>query len=198
VVAPGRPAPARAAACPYRGLMAYGSDDGDLFFGREQAVDSLVGRLLDDGFVALVGASGSGKSSLVRAGLVPSFRAARGGAVAVLTPGPDPLSGLERCLAPGPPALLVVDQFEEAFTLSTDAANRDRFFDALLDLRGTGGSIVVALRADVYGRCADHPRLAAIVAEHHVLLGPMSGDDLRRAIEGPARAARLRLEAGLG
>ena len=67
-----------------------------------------------------------------------------------------------------------------------------------MDLRETGSaSVVVALRADFYGRCADHPRLAAALAEHQHLLGPMRSDELRRAIEGPARAAGLRLEAGL-
>ena len=67
-----------------------------------------------------------------------------------------------------------------------------------MDLRETSStSIVVALRADFYGRCADHPRLATALAEHQHLLGPMRIDELRRAIEGPARAAGLRLEAGL-
>ena len=58
-------------------------------------------------------------------------------------------------------------------------------------------AVVVALRADFYGHCADHPRLAAALAAHHQLLGPMQPDELRRAIEGPARAAGLRLEPGL-
>ena len=56
---------------------------------------------------------------------------------------------------------------------------------------------MVALRADFYGRCAEHPRLAAALAAHQRLLGPMQTDELRRAIEGPARGAGLRLEAGL-
>ena len=68
----------------------------------------------------------------------------------------------------------------------------------LIDLRETSStSIVVALRADFYGRCADYPRLAAALAEHQHLLGPMRIDELRRAIEGPARTAGLRFEAGL-
>ena len=69
---------------------------------------------------------------------------------------------------------------------------------ALMDVRGAGSaSIVVTLRADFYGRCANHPRLAAAVAEQQHLLGPMQIDELRRAIEGPARAAGLRLQDGL-
>ena len=67
-----------------------------------------------------------------------------------------------------------------------------------MDLRETSSTaVVVVLRADFYGRCADHPRLAKALAEHQYLLGAMSGDELRRAIEGPARAAGLRLETGL-
>ena len=190
VVAPGLSVPQRAETCPYRGLMVYGSEDGDLFFGREEVVASILEQLHDAGFMAIVGASGTGKSSVARAGLVPAFPAA-----VVMTPGSDPAAELERALAPGPPSLLVVDQFEELFTLCREEADRAVFVDALMDLRET--PVVVVLRADFYARCADYPRLAAAVAEHQHLLGAMSAGELRRAIEGPARTAGLRLEAGL-
>jgi WD40 repeat protein/tRNA A-37 threonylcarbamoyl transferase component Bud32 len=197
LVAPGLSFPPRAGICPYRGLMAFRSDDGDLFFGREEVVASILDRLLDSGFMAVVGASGSGKSSLARAGLVPAFRRAREAPAVVMTPGADPAAELERSLTVGP-ALLIVDQLEEVFTLCPDEASRARFIDALMDVRETGSAaIVVTLRADFYGRCANHPRLAAALAEHQHLLGPMRIDELRRAIEGPARAAGLRLEGGL-
>jgi WD40 repeat protein len=198
LVAPGLAVPERAVACPYRGLMAFGSQDSDLFFGREDVVASMLDRLLDTGFLAVVGASGSGKSSLVRAGLVPAVRAARDGSVAMLTPGLDPVGELARSLEAGTPALLVVDQFEELFTLCPDEARRARFVDDVLELgESSAVSIVVVLRADFYGHCANHPRLAAAVAEQQLLLGAMQTDELRRAIESPARAAGLRLEAGL-
>ncbi len=114
-------------------------------------------------------------------------------------PGSDPVAELDRSLtAGGPLSLLVVDQLEEVFTLCADEESRARFIDALLDLRDTNAaSIVVTLRADLYGRCAEHPRLAVAVAEHQHLLGPMRAEELRRAIESPARAAGLRLDAGL-
>ena len=198
VVAPGLSIPPRAGACPYRGLMAFQSEDGDLFFGREEVVASVLERVLDGGFMALVGASGSGKSSLVRAGLVPAFRRARAAPAVVMTPGPDPAAELERRLSAGQPSLLVVDQLEETFTLCPDEARRGRFIDALMDLHeSSSAAVVVALRADFYGHCANHPRLAAAVAEDQHLLGPMGGDELRRAIESPARAAGLRFEGGL-
>ena len=197
LVAPGLAAPPRADASPYRGLMAFQPEDGDLFFGREEVVAATVEQLLAGGFMAVVGASGSGKSSLVRAGLVPAFRKARDGSVAVMTPGSGPETELRRSVG-DTPSLLVVDQLEEAFTLCPDEAARGRFFEALLDLHEAGStSVVVALRADFYGRCAEHPRLAAALAAHQLLLGPMQADELRRAVEGPARAAGLRLEAGL-
>jgi len=198
LVAPGLSIPPRAGTCPYRGLMAFRSEDGDLFFGRDEVVASIRDRLLDGGFMAVVGASGSGKSSLVRAGLAPAYQRARKGTVVVMTPGSDPAAELKRSLSGGPPSLLVVDQLEEVFTLCPDEASRVRFIDALMDLRETStASIVVALRADFYGQCANHPRLAIALAEHQHLLGPMRIDELRQAIEGPARAAGLRLEAGL-
>ncbi|HJS49808.1 MAG TPA: protein kinase, partial [Gaiellaceae bacterium] len=197
LVAPGLSVPSRASVSPYRGLLAFRSEDGDLFFGREEVVASILERLLDGGFMAVVGASGSGKSSLVRAGLVPAFHRARDAPAVVMTPGSDPGGELERSLT-ADPSLLVVDQLEEVFTLCPDEAGRGHFIDALMDLRETGSaSIVATLRADFYGQCANYPRLAVAVAEHQHLLGAMSSGELRRAIEGPARAAGLRLEGGL-
>ena len=188
----------RAGACPYRGLMAFEPEDGDLFFGREEVVATTVSQTLEGGFMAVVGSSGSGKSSLIGAGLIPAYRRAREGSVAVMTPGSDPEATLRRSVGSRPPSLLVVDQLEEAFTLCPDEARRGRFFDALIDLFESGSTaVVVALRADFYGRCAEHPRLAAALAAQQLLLGPMQPDELRRAIEGPAGAAGLRLEAGL-
>ncbi|PWU17451.1 MAG: hypothetical protein C5B48_15920, partial [Candidatus Rokuibacteriota bacterium] len=198
VVAPGLSMPSRARTCPYRGLMPYETEDGDLFFGREEVVRSILERVLEGGFMAVVGPSGTGKSSLARAGLAPAFRAARRGSVVVMTPGSDPAAELARVLAPRRPSLLIVDQLEEVFTLCRDEGIRALFLDALLDLGQEGStSIVVVLRADFYGHCADQPRLAAALAEHQHLLGPMNVDEVRRAIDGPARAAGLRLEAGL-
>ena len=66
--------------------MAFRSEDGDLFFGRDEVVASVRDRLLESGFMAVVGASGSGKSSLVRAGVAPAYGRAREGSVVVMTP----------------------------------------------------------------------------------------------------------------
>jgi WD40 repeat protein len=198
LLAPGLTTPGRAHGCPYRGLAAFRREDGDVFCGREEIVASMLERLTESGFLAVVGASGSGKSSLARAGVGPAFQRVRSGVVAVITPGADPNGSLERALAAGTPALLVVDQLEELFTFSSDEAGRDAFVDALVDLWESGSTaVLVTLRSDFYGRCANHPRLAAAVAWHQHLLGPMGVGELRRVIEGPARFAGLRFEAGL-
>jgi WD40 repeat protein/tRNA A-37 threonylcarbamoyl transferase component Bud32 len=197
LVGPGLALPPQAEVCPYRGLLAFQTEDGDLFFGREEIVASAVGEILESGFLAVVGASGSGKSSLARAGLVPAFLRAREGTAAVLTPGADPDASLDGALAERP-SIVVVDQLEEAFTLCCDDAARDRFFAALVDLHESGApALAVTLRADFYGRCAEYSHLAALIAAHQRLLSPMQPDELRRAIEGPARVAGLRLEPGL-
>jgi WD40 repeat protein/tRNA A-37 threonylcarbamoyl transferase component Bud32 len=195
LVAPDLPLPPRAGASPYRGLLAFDPADGDLFFGREELAAEAARELRESGFLAIVGASGSGKSSLVRAGLVPAL--AGEGRCIVVTPGADPATALEQVRGPGEPGVLVVDQLEEAFTLCFEEEVRARFLDALIDLSERGTKVVTVLRADFYGRCAEHPRLGAAVAAHQRLLGPMQADELRAAIEGPARAAGLRLESGL-
>ena len=181
--------------CPYKGLLAFEPEDVDIFFGREQLVDDLARRLEDAPFLAIVGASGSGKSSLVRAGVVPALQR-RDPLVrpALFTPGDRPLAQLE---AAGNSGLLVVDQFEEVFTLCRDEGERRAFIDALLDATERGIRVVVALRADLYGQCAGYPRLATRLVEHQVLVGPMSEEELRRAIERPAERAGIVLEPGL-
>jgi WD40 repeat protein/class 3 adenylate cyclase len=175
--------------CPYKGLEPFQPDDADLFFGREELVAELVGRLEEAPLLAVVGPSGSGKSSLVRAGIVPRLELG----TTVLTPGEHPLDELR---AAGDSELLVVDQFEEVFTLCRDDDERRVFIEALLVLVDRGTRVILALRADFYGRCAMYPRLAAALEEHQALLGPMRDEELRRAIERPAQRAGLVLEPG--
>ena len=117
--------------CPYKGLLPFEPEDSDLFFGREALVDDLAGRLEASGFLAVVGPSGSGKSSLVRAGVVPALQRAAGAELraAIIAPGVHPLAELASV---GDPAVLVVDQFEEVFTLCRDEEERAAFLDALL------------------------------------------------------------------
>jgi WD40 repeat protein/class 3 adenylate cyclase len=181
--------------CPYKGLVPFDADDADVFFGREQLVEELVDRLDEAPFLAVVAPSGNGKSSLVRAGVVPALERRTGRLhPALFSPGEHPLAELA---AAGDADLLVVDQFEEVFTLCRDEEERRTFIDALLGTAKRGLRVVVALRADFYGHCAAYPRLAAALEDRQALVGPMSEDELRRAIEGPAERAGLLLEPGL-
>ena len=182
--------------CPYKGLLPFQPEDRELFFGREQLVKDLAERLRGSSVLAVVGPSGSGKSSLVRAGLVPALQEVVGEArhTAIVTPGVHPLQQLERS---GEAALLVVDQFEEVFTLCRDEQERSAFIEALLDRAEGETRVIVALRADFYGHCAAYPRLASALEECHALVGPMTEEELRRAIERPAERAGLVVEPGL-
>lgn len=214
--------------CPYVGLRAFESADAALFFGRERQVGEVLARLTEARFVAVVGASGSGKSSFVRAGLIAAVGAApiKGGAsprVVLMTPGETPCDALAAALgARSPPAgvdqdlldrpdrspragpqggrdlLLVVDQFEELFTLCDEEGERCRFVDALIAVcNDRSSSVIIALRADFYGRIATYAELAALVVANQTLIGPMSPAGLRRTIELPAADSGLLLQPGL-
>jgi WD40 repeat protein len=190
---PGVRTPPSAAECPYRGLLAFQPDDRAFFFGREEVTAKIIGRLAPGGLLAVVGASGSGKSSVLRAGVVASVRAGEVEGLrhaSLLTPGPAPALDAED----EPDRLVVVDQFEELFTLCDDGDRRRAFIDALLGLRC---AVAIGVRADIYGRLSRHGELALAVADNQVLLGPMGTGELERAITEPARLAGLKLEPGL-
>jgi WD40 repeat protein/DNA-binding SARP family transcriptional activator/energy-coupling factor transporter ATP-binding protein EcfA2 len=190
--------------CPYKGLATFDIEDADCFFGREQLVARLVARLVGARLLGVVGPSGSGKSSVVRAGLLPALAA---GALpgserwgrALIRPGEHPMRELGRARLGGDRRIvLVVDQLEELFTACRDEHERATFVAALVRaVRDRGVAVVLAVRADFYGRCAAYPELAGLLGANHVLVGPMGQDELRRAIELPARHAGLRLEPGL-
>lgn len=174
--------------CPYQGLVPYDVDDSEGFFGRADDVARCLRRLSEEGAVVVVGPSGSGKSSLVRAGVVASLRRA-GRRVQVVTPGAHPMDALTGRR----PEVLVVDQCEEAVTLCTDPDERTAFFAALAER----DELVVALRADRMGEVAGYPEFARVVERGLHLLNPMTAEDLRACMEGPAQQAGLFLEPGL-
>ncbi|MEU4561789.1 hypothetical protein AB0F72_25685 [Actinoplanes sp. NPDC023936] len=200
-----RQAGASGARPPYLGLISYGADDADLLFGRERILARLLETLDRHRFVAVFGASGSGKSSLVRAGLIPAWRRdhAGHGPVTVFTPGADPHKALRRALDAAP-GLLVVDQFEELFTLCRDPAERDAFITELRDAAepdrhatGPDRRVVIAVRADFYARCAESAPLAGLLAGANIPVGPLTSDELRDVVTEPARRAGLSVERAL-
>jgi WD40 repeat protein/DNA-binding SARP family transcriptional activator len=202
--------------CPFKGLASYGQDDSDYFFGRERAIADLIARVAGGGLVGIVGASGAGKSSLLRAGLLPALaRGALPGSdrwrAVVIRPGTSPRAELTRVLDEDTSSravrtpivsrvVVAIDQLEEVFAAGVDPVERSAFLEALADaaLDPDGHCVVVVtVRADLYGRCAEHPRFAQLVSTNHLLLGPMERDELARAIELPAQAVGLEAEQRL-
>ncbi|QNP75847.1 hypothetical protein IAG44_19050 [Streptomyces roseirectus] len=195
------------AGAPYQGLARFESADRALFFGRDRLADEALRMVREHRFVVLVGASGSGKSSLLRAGLLPRLErfAQDQGCdceLTFLTPGCRPAADYGRLLVPrreGPERLVVVDQLEEIFTLCRDRADRWRFVDQLLAARDPASRlrVVVAVGAGFHGRCAEHPGLAEELDGHTLTVGPMTRAELREAVVGPATSAGLRVEREL-
>ncbi|MGW0712194.1 nSTAND1 domain-containing NTPase [Streptomyces sp. NPDC002643] len=227
------------APAPYVGLTSFQQSDADYFFGREKLTDGLVEHLKEKRLLVLFGASGSGKSSVLRAGVLPRFSTAP---ALVLTPGARPL---EECaiqlaarahLTPGPlhaelqadsrtlhrvvrqilvspqqtapnatpdpsvELLIVVDQFEEVFTLCRDTEERDAFVAALLHAARTPDSrcrVALAVRSDFYTHCTRLPDLVDALSDAHVPVAPMTTDELRSAIVRPATKAGLTVEGAL-
>ncbi|NGY59004.1 hypothetical protein G7043_08700 [Lentzea sp. NEAU-D13] len=173
---------------PYVGLNSFTTEDADRFFGREALTRTLLDRLERQRFLAVFGASGEGKSSLLRAGIAARFDNA-----VVCTPGQDPDAAIADALARCPD-LLVVDQFEELFTLCEDEVQRTAFLDALLT---AGCKKVIAVRSDFYPHCAQYPKLADALTDAQVLLGTMTPDELRRAITQPAATVGCTVETAL-
>jgi hypothetical protein len=140
------------ARCPFKGLESFKPSDRDFFFGRESWVDRLKRRLAAHPFLAVLGPSGSGKSSLVLAGLLPRLVDDEPGlCAAVFTAGHEPCARLDEALAAAGdgPTVVVVDQFEEAFTLCTSEDERATFFRRILELADSG-RVVVTMRADFW------------------------------------------------
>ena len=202
---------------PYRGLKPFEPEDAALFFGRREQTAEIVQRVAQlrrepgpsRGLLAVIGPSGSGKSSLLRAGVVAAVRAGAlddaGGdtdgerwTCAIGTPGNDPGSAFAAALAArgGGPHLVVIDQFEEIFTLTHDAESRSAFLDALAT---TGPDVVVVLgmRADFFAEAAREPVSLAALRHAQVVIGPLTSEQLRDVVVGPANQIGVAVEDGL-
>jgi DNA-binding SARP family transcriptional activator len=225
---------------PYKGLAAFDEADAPFFFGREALVERLLNRLGEDHeyarFLAVVGPSGSGKSSLVKAGLVPALRSgalpgSKEWFIVPMTPGTHPLEELEinlmrissnpslslmehlrrdergllravRLALPGDDCqlLLVIDQFEETFTLAEDKAEAKRFLDGLYIAATATRSpvrVVVTLRADFYDRPLMHPDFSKLVQERTEVVVPLTLKELESAIAAPAGLVGVSLDPAL-
>ena len=195
-------------ACPFKGLASFDVDDAPVFFGRERLVADMIARLPGTRLMGVVGPSGSGKSSALRAGLLAALAdgvlpGSGRWPQALIRPGAHPLAALEHAtveLSAGERWIVAVDQFEEAFTACRDTAERAAFVDALVACARDAHRrtlVLVAVRADFYGHCARFSELSRLLGANQVLVGPMRRHELRRAIELPARRTGLRVEPEL-
>ena len=237
---------------PYKGLRPFQETDSSHFFGRTALIQQLLSQLADvplatrhsppaSRFLAIVGPSGSGKSSVVKAGLIPALR--RGDVsgsenwfIVEMTPGTHPLEELEAALlhvAVNPPPslieplqkderglirtvkrilprdqenqrpselLLLVDQFEELFTLTADEAARTHFINSLVTAVSDPRSrlrVIITLRADFYDRPLQYAGLGELLRQHTELILPLNAAELEQAINGPAQAVGVTAEPGL-
>ncbi len=252
--------------CPYRGLSAFTEVDAPFFFGREAFIDRLFEAVHRQPLVAVIGPSGSGKSSVAFAGLLPRLRKDEGGrikdesgassfVIVTFRPGGQVFQALAAALIPllelrlteteqliesrrlaetlhqgrlllsdvvtrivdkSPQAnrlLLVIDQFEEIYTLCPEPGTCQRFIDTLLSVNSEQLSVnseqrltadyrslitvVLTLRTDFIGQVLAHRPLADALQDGTMILGPMTRQELRQAIEEPAKRQGVTFEAGL-
>jgi len=243
--------------CPYKGLeyFDFRGKDPEFFHGRQELTDQLLERVREGNFLAVLGPSGSGKSSVVRAGLIHRLRAGDrlsgsdhwtiitlkpitseraeiyGGvsddplenlAWAFVSPvvsdteravelsnartlirqGTIGLADLIRVRAGAGRVVMLIDQFEEAFTLCADREKRQAFFETLLGtlpILGRTVCLIVTMRADFFSKCAeaDYGGLAGLIQDHLVTVTPLSNDELRQAIVEPAKKAGLQVQEEL-
>jgi hypothetical protein len=230
--------------CPFRGLLPYREEDAPFFFGREDATKDLIAAVTRHPFVAVLGASGSGKSSVVRAGLVPRLRSdpVTVWDVVTMVPTDRPLHSLVNAFSPllwsdlndevkrrvkanektsdlekgnlslrdlaeialqqqpgTQRLLLVVDQWEELYTLCRDDRVIRSFTDQLLDASRTAPlTVILTCRADFYGRILDYRPLVDRIRENaQVSIGPMDKKELREVVVAPAAKVGLEFEPGL-
>lgn len=216
---------------PYMGLRYFDASDADLFFGRDALTRELLARAQKESFLAIVGASGSGKSSVARAGLIPAWTKENvKGIVHVITPTAHPLESLAASLTHDSESvtatatlmddlakdvrslrlfvkkafgetkvLLLVDQFEETFTLCKNQEERKAFIENLLSLaeEDSAARVVITLRADFYHHCAEYEGLRLVLEKHQAYIGAMTPDELRAAILQPAERNGWNFEPAL-
>lgn len=194
-----------ATVCPFRGLQTFGTDDAPWFYGRERLVAEVVARLVTRPVLCLVGASGSGKSSLLLAGVVPVLAdgvlpGSASWPVVVATPRSTPAAELRARLAEatrGHRVVVVLDQLEEIFALRDDPVEQSALAELLAALVDGGGVLLAAIRADQLARLTEVPVMARLCGGNHLLVGPPTARELSDAIVRPAQRAGLVLEDGL-
>jgi WD40 repeat protein len=228
--------------CPYQGLQPFEKEQEIFFFGRNKQVQEIFRKLNEKPFVAVIGASGSGKSSVVRAGLIPRLHKdsdlisrlkedSEWQSVEPIKPGSNPLANLLnnfnkvfnypkelqelkastenfsdsfisiiKSLRGSVNYLLLIDQFEELFTVCTDESERSQFIELITKLANIPDSrlaIVITMRADFLESCLRYSSLTQLIQAQAIYMAPLVGKDLSDAIEKPASIQGYSFEEGL-
>jgi DNA-binding SARP family transcriptional activator len=203
--------------CPFKGLEFFEVSDAQYFCGRERLVGELLARAAESGLVGLIGPSGIGKSSLLRAGVLAALArgevpGSAGWPQVVLRPGERPYRQLTRALdgreidaalaglSPGERLVIAVDQLEELLTSCEREDERAAFLEQLCSAAcdpQRRALVLVALRGDYYTRFVSYPRFADVLSREHVLVGPMDRGELTDAIAQPAAQVGLEVERPL-
>ena len=178
--------------CPYPGLRPFGSEDAEFYFGRDADIENVLDRLAAGRIVTIAGPSGTGKSSLLLAGVIPRLRA-RGRTVDVVRPAVDGAIGLARAIERA--GVMAVDQAEELLRLGADDARA--FTASTRSFLDSGGSVILTLRSDSLDAARALAGIGDAIGSGIYLLGPLSEQALRTAVTEPAHRAGLRLEPGL-
>jgi len=197
---------------PYLGLYAFEAEQEKYFCGREEAIRTLITHLTNSRFLSILGYSGSGKSSLIKAGLLPQLSRDRipgssQWSVESFTPGKHPLGKLVDILArhreQNPPFVIFMDQFEEVFTLCEDESERQSFIRLIAEeMKDTErkSRMIIALRGDFLSRCANYPDVLNLI--NHIptttyIVESLGIKELQEAIEKPAELQGVKFEGGL-
>ncbi|MCB9131483.1 MAG: CHAT domain-containing protein [Anaerolineales bacterium] len=197
--------------CPYPGMTPFSEAQQAFFFGRDKEIGEAVERLRQHPFLTVVGPSGSGKSSLIYAGVIPALRKSKRfgpgeWSVQIMRPGQHPMAALAEKLGCSPATLssvaitertlLFVDQFEETFTLA-ETGEAQAFLEALQGLIGRPNLfILLTARADFY------PELMASslwqpIRANRLELTPLGDDELWAAIVEPAAQVGVTVDEAL-
>jgi len=216
---------------PYRALSYFTEKEEDavFFHGRTRLTDELINQVRTNNFVAILGASGSGKSSLLRSGLL--YQLKRGQKISgsdrwqylnPFTPTSTPLKNLQQAIniegektdnltekliefinqAEAEKVVMVIDQFEESFTLCETHEKRQEFFDCFLAAIENKAiqnkfCLILGMRADFLDQCSKYPGLATQIKEHQFLVTPLEKEEIEEAIKKPAELVGMAVEPGL-
>ena len=239
-ITPSHTRPTKKQPSPYRGLFAFREEDAHFFFGRDRFVDRLVEAVNHHQIIPIIGPSGSGKSSILYAGLVPKLRTWNDWLICHFRPGAKPFQALGAAMTPlmepglgqldqytygrrlaqqlrtdpekfnghinrllqrHPRAnhvLIIIDQFEELFTLTQDEQERLDFIDCIVAPRLSNTyTFTLSLRADFLGQSLGYAGLAGALQENPHILGAMNRDELTEVVVKPAERQQVLFESGL-